>query len=336
VGGAGVAAGGRWAIVAGVVATLDLLIVNGSLNPVVEPAFYELQPPVREMVRGIRNGPPFRIFAYGASNTPEVYWEPAVILRGSDRALYSADRQSLLPRTGVLDGLEGAFDVDATGYAPAGSTLSPAELSPRFYPRHHARLRLANVRYVFALKPLPESLVAKRAEAKIAEIQEPLLLYELRDPLPRAFWVPRHERVVAASLPKLLESPEFDPCRTVLLTTEPPVAGVGSPMGGATVDYDRLDAHTVRIRARTPPGFVVVLDGYHRDWQVRGPTSVLLQADGRYQALVTPGGEQEWTLVYRPPWRSFALAAMVAGLVGITVGFAAPLFTRRDAAPARP
>jgi hypothetical protein len=235
----------------------------------------------------------------------------------------------------MLDGFEGAFDVDSTGYAPEGSTLEVAELSPRRYVEHHARLRLANVRYVLALKPVADDRVAMKATAKIREIQEPLILYELRDPLPRASWVPNHEVVAAAAIPSRIESPDFEPRRTVLLTNEPPaVPAAGEPPAGEPeVHYERLDPHTVRIRARTPPGFVVVLDGYHRDWQVRGPTTVLLEADGRYQALVAPGGDQEWTLVYRPRWRTRALVALAAGLAGIAACALVPLRTRADRTP---
>ncbi len=331
----GLVAGGRWALVSGVVAVLDLLIVNGPLNPMVDSTFYELRPPVQAMLRAASGERPFRIFAYGAANTAGLYWEPMAILRGSDVALYSADRQSLLPRTHVLDGLEGAYDVDASGSSPVGSTLAMSEVSPLRYREHHARLRLANVRYVLSLKPLPEDLVSRVAEAKLLEIQEPLVLYELRDPLPRAFWVPGMEIAAEAEQRARLESPDFDARRSVLLTAEPPARpSPGSGEGGATVHYERADAHTVRIRARTPPGYVVVLDGFHPDWRVQGPTTALLEADGRYQALVTPGGDQEWTLCYRPRWRLAALLALLVGLVGIAGCFLAPFLIRAEDAPA--
>ena len=55
-----------------------------------------------------------------------------------------------------------------------------------------------------------------------------------------------------------------------------------------------MDAHTVRVSAPTPPGFVVVLDGHHPDWTAEdrvGPVPVLRRL-GRYRALPTPGGER--------------------------------------------
>jgi hypothetical protein len=59
---------------------------------------------------------------------------------------------------------------------------------------------------------------------------------------------------------------------------------------------------------------VVVLEGYHPDWTAtRGHTQVpLLRADGRYWALPTPGGDQEFDVHFAPQWRraAFALAAL--------------------------
>ena len=206
--------GSGWARLAGVVAVLDLLVVNGALNRLTSPRFYELEPDVKAMVREAAAQGTFRWFCYGASNTPGIRWEPAVVASGSDLWLYHADRQSLLPRTAALDGLESALDADGAGWAPEGSTLPASEITPAFYRKHHARIRLANVRWVTSFVPLPSDLVAPRAEARLAEIRDPLVLYELRDPLPRVFWVPRHEVVAdRAALGARLESPGFDPGR---------------------------------------------------------------------------------------------------------------------------
>jgi hypothetical protein len=90
------------------------------------------------------------------------------------------------------------------------------------------------------------------------------------------------------------------------------------PLVGPDVRYEYVDAHTVRIHARTPPGFVIVLDGYHPDWtaqdESRSPVPVL-RANGRYRAIPTDGGVHVFTLRYRPRWRGPALAALAAGLV---------------------
>ena len=77
------------------------------------------------------------------------------------------------------------------------------------------------------------------------------------------------------------------------------------PAGAAgTVTFERLDPHTVRLHASGSPGFIVVLEGHHRDWRAEGPGGpVPLQpANDRYWALPTPGGEQLYTVRYEPAW----------------------------------
>jgi hypothetical protein len=287
--------GGRRVAIAGLLVVLDLLRVNGGLSPSTEARFYDLLPQVEALVEPARREGPFRWFSYGVAHSPPLTWDPAVARQNSDVWLFYLDRQSLLARTHVLDGLEGAFDVDRMGLAPDGSTLSLAETRPERYPEIHERLRGANVRWVLAFHPLPEDLVRLRGEARLPGVREPLRLYELREPRPRAFWAPGVDE----------QAP-------------PP----GSDRPDATVRYERLDPHTVRLTASTPPGFIVVLDGYHPDWAAEdrsGPVP-LLRGRGRYQVVATPGGPRELTLRYRPRWPrpAFGLAALaLAGLIGL-------------------
>ena len=76
-----------------------------------------------------------------------------------------------MPRTHVLDGLEGALDVDRMGLAPEGSTLAVAEASPALFRQHYDRLRLANVRWVMSFHSLPEDLVSLRDEIRFGEVR---------------------------------------------------------------------------------------------------------------------------------------------------------------------
>jgi hypothetical protein len=73
------------------------------------------------------------------------------------------------------------------------------------------------------------------------------------------------------------------------------------------------------IRATTPPGFLVVLDGHHQDWKAEdrsGPVEIQ-PAFGRYQAIATRGGPTVVTLRYQPGWR--APAWLLFALGGLTV-----------------
>ena len=279
--------GGRLAALAGLLALLDLVRVNGELNPSAEKEFYDLRPPVARAVAVARSEGLFRWFSYGVAHSPPLHWSAAVASRNSDVWLFYLDRQALLARTHVLDDLEGAFDIDRMGLAPDGSTLAVAEASSTLFRQHYDRLRLANVRWVLSFHPLPEDLVSLRDEIRFGEVREALLLYELRDPLPRAFFVPR---------------------------LDGPPGGSGLP-----VAYERVDPHTVRLRAMTPPGFLVVLDGHHPDWRAEdrsGPVPLHV-AFGRYEAIPTRGGETVVTLRYQPAWRAPALLLFAMG--GLTV-----------------
>ena len=322
--GLALARGGRLSALAGLLVLLDLLRVNGELNPSADAAFYDLRPAVARVVDGARSEGPFRWFSYGVAHSPPLHWSPAVASRNSDVWLFYLDRQALLPRTQVLDGLDGAFDVDRMGLAPADSTLHVAEARPVLFRRLQRRLRLAGVRWVLGFHPLPDDLVTLRAAMPLPEVREPLRLHDLRDPLPRAFWVGEAEIEADASRrAQRLEDPAFDPGRVVLLGVPPP-APIGDPAGrglSPRVDYEALDAHTVRVAARTPPGYVVVLDGYHPDWTAEeqsGPVP-LLRADGRSRALPTPGGDRRFTLRYRPRWRAPALALCAIGALCVLV-----------------
>jgi hypothetical protein len=332
--GLALARGGVWARPAAALAVLDLLIANGAVNPLAPSAFYDLRPDVAALVRPVTTEGTFRWFSYGVAYTPGLAFEPVMSRAASDVWLYYLDRQSLLPSTPALDGLPAAFGVDPTGWGPEGATLRVEEMTPERFPDHERRLRLANVRWVLSFRRLPEDLAAVRGEVKLPEVRSPLALHELRSFLPRAFWVP-HADVDPdpARRRARLEDPVFDP-RSVVLLSEmpPPVAAAESSStragGPVRVDYEQVDAHTIRVSASTPPGFLVVLDGFHPDWRAEGQSGPvpLQQADGRYRALPTPGGERVFTLRYEPRWRGAALA-----LAGLAAAACLGLAARRSA-----
>jgi hypothetical protein len=291
--------GPRLASAAVVLAGLDLLIVNGRLNPSAEPSFYELRPAVRAMVQRAAAQGPYRWFSYGVADSPGLTFAPAMAAQKSDVWLYYLERQSLLPRTNVLDGVDAAFDEDRVGWAPPLAALSPSERIPARYPSYHERLRLAGVRWVLSYFPLPAGLLTLRDTVEMPELARPLLLYELNQPLPRAFWAPSPESNAATQR-------------------------AGGSNG--SVAYERLDPHTIRLRSSGLPGYVLVVEGYHRHWRVEGPEGPVaaVQANGRYCAFPTPGGDRTYTMRYEPPWRRPAL-----GLAGLGAAVTLALLFRR-------
>jgi len=306
---------------AGVLVGLDLLLANGSVNLATSPGFYALRPQVTALLKDARVDASSRVFAYGASAIPDLHFAPEVARRNRDVPLYAVERQALVPRSHVLDGLEAAYDEDRTGSAPRGSTLSAHERVPALFRQHHARLRLAAVRHVVSFRPLPEDLALPRGEARLEEVLEPLRLYELKDPLPRAIVVGRYE--VESDAPRRaarLEDPTFDPRATALLDAPPPAAVASAAAAfvpGAAARFERLSPHRVRLRVDGGPGIVVVSEGYHPGWRAEGPEGPrpLVPANGRYWAIPSHGGGETITVRYEPGWRAPALAGLALGLV---------------------
>jgi hypothetical protein len=276
----------RLAPLAAPLLALDLLIVNGTVNPVAPPEFYTLRPQVRAMIDRVRGEGDHRWFGYGVVGSPGLTWAPEILRRNTDVWAYYLDRQALLPRTQVLDGLDGAFDEDRVGWAPLGSTLSADERTPASFAGHHQRLRAASVRWVLSFFGLPPELARLHGAVGFPEIREPLGLYEILDPLPRAFWVPD-------------------------------LSAAGRPQAAGQVVYERLDPHTVRLQVAAPAGYVVVTEGFREGWRVtdeNGKSRPLGVANGRYWAIAVGGARETLTVRYRPAWRAPALVASGLGL----------------------
>jgi hypothetical protein len=311
---------GRWSRVAALAAAIDLLAVNASVATLAPASFYALRRDVAGLVASARDAGRGRIFSYGIAGTPDLRFEPTTARATSDVWLYYLDRQSLLPLTHVLDGWDGALSEDRTGLTPRDAALDPAQAVPARFREYSRRLQQAGVRWVMSFDELPADLVVARGHLKLPEIIAPLGLYEVRGVLPRAFFVAERELVADPERARrILEDAAFDPARVVLLESDPnpPPTPEGGASSEASVRYEPVDAHTIRVTARTAPGYLVILDGFHREWTAEeGSAPVpVLRADGRYRALHTSGGERVFTLRFRPRWRGPALLATVAGLV---------------------
>ena len=127
----------------------------------------------------------------------------------------------------------------------------------------------------------------------------PLRLYELEDPLPRAFF-----------------SSGLD---------------VLEPGAAPPVEVSAPGPHDIRLRARTPPGYVVLLSGWNPGWQARrddGRPVEVLRAGPRYIALPTPGGEQAFHLEYRPRWWPWSLALLGLGVIAALAALGSSLRSR--------
>jgi hypothetical protein len=264
----------------------DLLMVNGGLNASAPGDFYALRPEVRPVVERIRAAEPTRLLAYGLAQSRGVAWAPETRRRATDVHLYGLDRQALLARTHVLDGLEAALDEDRTGFAPRDATLPVAERWPSLFPLVRERALRAGVGFVLSFDPLPEaSGVEEQLSVSVPGVLTPLRLYALADRLPRAFGLPER-------------------------------AGDPAPR----VAWSREDPHSVKLRVAGGAGWVVVLEGFAEGWRARGPRGPvpLLEEPERYWRLPFGGGdEQEIEVRYAPAWRGPALALSAAALAAL-------------------
>jgi hypothetical protein len=182
-------------------------------------------------------------------------------------------------------------------------------------------LRLANVRWILSPRALPDTLVALRASAHLPGLIDPLRLYEVPGALPRAFWVPTAEVIASRQLRQArLDSHDFDPRGAVVLPRAPaPLPPPRLGVDGGVVRLERLDPHTLLVRADTPPGYIVVIEGYNAAWRLHGPAGPLtpLPGNGRYWAIPTPGGALSIEARFQPRWLWPALLACAGGCVSL-------------------
>ena len=310
----------RGAALAAGFAALDLALVNARCHPTTNGAFYRLLPDVRAAFDEAARRGPDRWFAFGASNSPGTRWNPVLAASNSDAWLYYADRQTLWGSAHILDGVETAFQEEHS-FAPDHATLTIEQRRPEGLREFVDRLRLANVRWIASLVELPEDLVAPAKVVPLPFLVQALRVYELRGTVPRVFWVGRSQVAVAAEYWNRAQRMDFDPMRAVLLERPLLEASPSVAPGEAVVSvkWDRPDPHTIHIEAATPPGFIVVAEGYRRDWQATdesGRRLPVVRANGRYMAVVVASaGEHVLTLRLRPRWRPWALGSASLGIL---------------------
>ncbi|MGE0454796.1 MAG: hypothetical protein AB7O37_10180 [Vicinamibacteria bacterium] len=330
---AGLLAASRFATFAGPLVALELLIVNGPLNPLAPRAFLSLDSEVRALVDTARSLPgEGRFFSYGVNLGEGRGWR--LPERGSRLiALHRLMRQSLTQPTQVLDGLDGALDLGRTGWEPDGSTLPREDNRPDRFLRSYRELRLAGIEFVFSFVPLPgdPALCELVGVARVEGTESPLRLCALGAALPRAFWVPRCVSAPNAVAARARASdPAFDPRAEVAIEDVSPCATAAAEGSvHERVLYRRLGPHRVQVEAHTAPGWIVVLESYHPSWHARSDGRVvpLHRANGRYWAVATTGGAHSFDFSFEPAWPGRAAAA---GGLGLIAALGLALFGRSE------
>jgi hypothetical protein len=149
-------------------------------------------------------------------------------------------------------------------------------------------------------------------------------VYENREAMPRAFYVPRAKVLGdGAAVLEALASGREDPRRTALLEG-PTQAVLGTPdgTGSAEIVDDLSEVLTVRVRA-SAPGYLFVADQYEPGWRatVDGRPAPIARANFAFRLVDVPAGASRVEFRYRQRGLSLG-AAVSAGALAMLVGLA--------------
>ena len=150
------------------------------------------------------------------------------------------------------------------------------------------------------------------------------LVYENLRVRPRAWLVPEvmrvseEESINAIRASRLPDGRVFDPARTALIETEPPLVQSGSAAFAGSAQVTDLNDDKMELRTDSNgPAFLITSDLFYPGWQatVDGKQTSIYQADYLLRGVVVPAGTHSVRFEFRP--RRF--------YVGATVSFASLL-----------
>lgn len=220
-------------------------------------------------------------------------------------------------------GIYGSYSGDLLGLQPLGLAQMHAVLVRSLgTPLFVRLLRIGAVSQVLALHTL-EGL------PRVAEVEspfpEPIGVFDVPDPLPRAYAVSGARVAEGEDALRLLADPAFDPTREVILPS-----GAGRPADPAFTGSVRVAEQAPdRIALDVDLGrgaFVVLVDGYDPGWRVTVDSrqAPLLQANVGFRAVAVPQGRHRVEMTFRPPAVLWGLGVTGLGLAGLAVAATRP------------
>lgn len=291
-----------WTIV--VLGAIDLAAAHRAVNPSVESDVYTRRPWTAEVLERTMQ----RRDEYRFRGTPvSAGMGERVRVRGArEMSNMYLDLQALGPNAGALfgflqqDGLQGvelqsvAMTHDAAIHDWAGDPI-------RY-------LRRMNVRYY---ADATASAEFTRRLDEIARHEElPIRLFEVPDPLPRAFVAEGWETAAGpgAALQRALDGDLPD--RRVVLEDRPDHAEPTPTASPGRIVAATWTPERVRLITRSSaPAMLVLLDRWYPGWSVRvdDRPAVLFRANGAFRAVEIPAGQADVEFSYEP--RSVALGS---------------------------
>jgi membrane protein YfhO len=319
----GAASSGAGALAA-VVVIADLLLAHHDPSPLASPEVFTYRPPVVDL---IRSAPRSRIYSYDyldpglalrqrplaaspevLAGTPETWpvpWTPAL-----------AARQRLYPYLVGVFGLDGSFHRDTLGLYPSYLLwLNLAERATEGTPTMVKILRMGSVSHVVALhdQGFEDLVPVARLPALLVE---PVRLFRVPDPLPRAYAVGGARVGDGREGLRILTDPGFDPAREVLLPSGPSAASPDTFQGEVRVLEWRPDR--LRLESRLDrAGYVVLAEGYDPGWSARvdGRRAFVLRANVGLRAVAVSAGTHVVELAYRPLAITLGLVVSASALL---------------------
>jgi hypothetical protein len=171
--------------------------------------------------------------------------------------------------------------------------LETGDLAPGFA----KMLRLFNVRWVMSVVPLRSEVL--RNGVRSAEGVE---VYELADPLPRAFVVGDVVQAVGdAEAISLLTDPEFDVTQRAVVQDSPIVLPADAAPSREVKITERTNSRVVLRAKLARPGLLVISEGYYPGWKaaVDGVAAPVIRANVMMRGVVLAAGEHEVEFRFR-------------------------------------
>jgi len=190
------------------------------------------------------------------------------------------------------------------------------------------RWQLLNVAYVFDRRDLDSE------DLEFTYVKRGVRTYRVRDAWPHAWAV--HGAVVAAGDEEtwaILNAPDFDPARRVVLPHEPGIALPGEDTTGSRVDIVEYTPTRLSLQAdMVDNGLLVLSDVYYPGWQARvdGQSAPIYRADYLLRAVPVEAGQHRVEVYYDPLLFKVGLAITILTLLtsGVLLGGVALLHRR--------
>ncbi len=330
--------GPRVAAALATLAVLDLVAAHRLLNPTAPADLFTYRPPVLSSLE-TRSGQRVYVVDYDLpGRARHLLGHPQAFLTQVPQEDWPAPWFEALavrtyPGPSVLGtwGIEGAFGFDTLAlYPPHLRQLGQMLLLAERGPAELRLLRMGAVSRVVSLHSTGFESLAPIARLPSPFI-EPILVYGVPEPLPRAYAVGTARVGDGAEAWRIIQDPAFDPAREVILAGGPAYPPRPDFRGSVRVVSWKPDRARIVVEL-SHPGWLVLVDSYDPGWRVAvdGAPQALLRANVAFRAIAVPAGTHDVALRYWPP--ALSLGLVISGVTALFALAAIALQARRGAA----